>query len=132
MAAQPPTDIFSPNQIFPNSMKKPLFSLLTALALFATSTVASAQTRTPGINARQANERARIRQGVASGELTRPEAARLRAREADISQDKRAAKADGIVTRDERQDIRQDERHASRAIHRQKHDGQERRPRMVR
>ena len=113
-------------------MKKTLFSLIAVLTLFATSHVASAQTATPGINARQANERARIHQGVASGELTRPEAARLKAREAEINQDKRAAKADGIVTRDERQDIRKDERQASRAIYRQKHDGQERRPRMVR
>jgi hypothetical protein len=113
-------------------MKKPLFSLLAAVTLFATSHVASAQTRTPGINTRQANERARIRQGVASGELTRPEAARLKAREADIRQDKRAAKADGVVTHDERQDIRKDERQTSRAIYRQKHDAQERHPRMVR
>ena len=108
-------------------MKKPLFSLIAALALFACSHAASAQTATPGINARQHNERDRIHQGVASGELTRPEAARLRAREADIRQDKVAAKSDGVVTRDERQDIRKDERRASRAIYRQKHDGQERR-----
>ncbi len=108
-------------------MKKSLFSLLAAFGLFVISHAASAQTATPGINARQANERARIRQGVASGELTRTEAARLRNREADIRQDKQAAKADGVVTRDERQDIRKDEKQASRAIYRQKHDGQERR-----
>ena len=108
-------------------MKKTLFSLLAACGLLAVSTAAMAQTATPVINARQHNERARIRQGVASGELTRPEAARLRGREADIRQDKRAAKADGVVTRDERQDIRKDENQASRAIYRQKHDGQERR-----
>ena len=108
-------------------MKKSLFSLIAAVALLATTHTASAQTATPGINARQHSQRARIKQGVASGELTRPEAARLRAREADIRQDKRAAKADGIVTRDERQDIRKDEKQASRAIYRQKHDAQERR-----
>jgi len=108
-------------------MKKSLFSLVAALALLATAQSALAQTGTPVINARQANERARIHQGVASGELTRPEAARLRAREADIRQDKREARADGVVTRDERQDIRKDENKASRAIYRQKHDGQERR-----
>lgn len=108
-------------------MKKPLFSLAAAVILLTTTHAVSAQTATPGLNARQTHERARIRQGVASGELTRPEATRLRAREADIRQDKRAAKADGVVTRDERQDIRKDERQASRAIYRQKHDGQERR-----
>ena len=108
-------------------MKKTLLSAIAAGALLLVSHTASAQTATPGINARQRNEQTRIRQGVRSGELTRPEAARLRAREADIRQDKRAAKADGVVTRDERQDIRQDERQASRAIYRQKHDRQERR-----
>ena len=108
-------------------MKKSLFSLLAAFGLLAISQPASAQTATPDINARQANERARIRQGVASSELTRTEAAPLPNREADIRQDKKAAKADGVVTRDERQDIRKDEKQASRAIYRQKHDDQERR-----
>ncbi|MDB5267420.1 MAG: hypothetical protein JWP58_460 [Hymenobacter sp.] len=112
-------------------MKKPLFSLLAAVSLLAVSYTSVAQAVTPGINARQRNERARIRQGVTTGELTRPEAAHLKGREAEIRQDKRAARADGIVTRDERQDIRKDENQASRAIYRQKHDGQAR-PRVVR
>ena len=67
----------------------------------------------------------RIRQDVASGELTRPEAAHLKAREADIREDKQNARADGVVTRNEREEIREDENKASRAIYRQKHDGQE-------
>ena len=108
-------------------MKNSLFLLAAAVALLATTHAASAQTVPPSLNTRQADERASIRQGVASGELTRSEAVRLRAREADIRQDKRAAKADGVITRDERQDIRKDENKASRAIYRQKHDGQERR-----
>ena len=108
-------------------MKKSLLSLIAILGLLATVQAASAQTATPSINARQANQRGRIHQGVASGELTRSEAARLRAREASIRQNKQAARADGIVTRDERQDIRQDAQKASHAIYRQKHDGQERR-----
>ncbi|GAA3993390.1 hypothetical protein [Hymenobacter antarcticus] len=104
-------------------MKKPLFSLVALVGALTVSQVASAQTVTPGINARHGNERARIGQGVATGELTRTEAARLRAREAAIQQDKKAARADGVVTRDERQDIR--------AIYRQKHDNQTR-PRVNR
>lgn len=105
-------------------MKKSLFSLLAAWGTLAFSQAAMAQAPTPGLNARQANERARIRQGVASGQLNRPEAARMRARQANIHQEKKAARADGVVTHDERQDIRQDQRQASRAIHRQKHDQQ--------
>ena len=83
------------------------------------------------INARQRNERARTRQCVATGELTRPEANRIKSREADIRQDRHAARADGVVTRDERQDSRKNKNQASRAIYRQKHDGQDR-PRAVR
>ena len=108
-------------------MKKTLFSVLAAVALLTINFAAAAQTATPGITAHQHNQQARIRQGVASGQLNRTEAARLKAREADIRQDKRMAKADGVVTRDERQDIRKDERQTSRTISRQKHDGQVRR-----
>ncbi|GAA4508932.1 hypothetical protein GCM10023172_41850 [Hymenobacter ginsengisoli] len=84
----------------------------------------AATAQTPILNARERTERARIRQGVRSGELTRPEAARLRGREAGITAEKRAARADGNVTAGERRDIRRTENRASRAIHRQKHDGQ--------
>jgi hypothetical protein len=105
-------------------MKKSLFSFVAAFGLLTVSHIASAQTATPNINTRQANQRARIKQGVASGELTRTEAAKMRGREAEIREDKRAAKADGVVTRDERQDIRKDEKKASKAIYRQKHDAQ--------
>ena len=94
-------------------------------ALLACHTLA-ASAQTPVINARQRNERARIRQGVRSGELTRTEAARMRGREAGITAEKRAARADGVVTRGERRDIRRTETSASRAIYRQKHDGQAR------
>lgn len=108
-------------------MKTLLLSVVAALLLLSAG-AAEAQTATPGINSRQRQERARIRQGVRSGELNRAEATRLRAREAEISQDRREARADGIVTTAERHDMRHDERRASRAIYRQKHDAQQRRP----
>ncbi|RYE90216.1 MAG: hypothetical protein EOO37_03470 [Cytophagaceae bacterium] len=101
-------------------MKKALSAAV--VLLIATATLAQAQT--PVINARQQNQRARIRQGVATGELNRREAARMRGREAGITTEKRAARADGVVTPGERQDIRRTENSASRAIYRQKHDGQ--------
>ena len=99
-------------------------NLLVAAALLLVATAAQAQTTTPGINAREHNQRARIRQGVASGELTPAEAARMRGREAGLTAEKRAAKADGVVTPEERRDIRRTENKDSRAIHRQKHDAQ--------
>lgn len=99
------------------------FLFCAAAALLACQTLA-ASAQTPALNATQRNERARIRQGVRSGELTRPEAARMRGREAGITAEKRAARADGIVTRGERRDIRHDEKSTSRAIYHQKHDSQ--------
>lgn len=101
-------------------MKKPLFSLVAAFGLLATA--ATAQTATPA--ARPHAEQARIRRGVANGRLTRAEAARLRTRKADDRQDRVAARADGVVTRDEHQDLRRDNRQTSRAIYRRKHNGQ--------
>lgn len=102
-------------------MKKVL--LITALGLLLAQ-ASAAQTATPAVTRAQANERARIRQGVATGELNRREAARLRNQQADIRQDKQAARADGIVTPTERQGVRQETKQASRSIYRQKHDGQ--------
>lgn len=87
-------------------MNKQLLSLATALVLFATAHVATAQAPMPGLAVRQAHERAR---------------------ETNIHQEKAAARDDGVVTRDERHEIRPDEHQATHAIYRQKHDGQERR-----
>ena len=106
-------------------MKKLLLAATAAL-LLAASHSACAQTVTPGIGATQANQTGRIRQGVQSGELTPAEAARLRARKAGVRQEKEMAKADGVVTTEERKEIRGDQRRTSRAIYRQKHDGQAR------
>lgn len=106
-------------------MKTFCLSLL-MLASVGAASAATAQTATPAVAHRQAHQRARIKEGVRSGELTRTEAARLRAREADIREDKREARADGVVTPGERHEIRRDTRQASRAIYRQKHDAQTR------
>ena len=70
-------------------MKKPLFLAIAALGLLLVSHTASAQA-TPVSNTRQRTEQRRIRQGMRSGELTRPEAARrLQGRAAEVHQDKR-------------------------------------------
>lgn len=104
-------------------MKKILFSL--TLAMF-TSLVAMAQTATPRVTEKQANQHARIREGVESGALTKQESRHLRARQARIRQDKRVARMDGVVTPQERKQLRKEQRRASRAIYHQKHDEQHR------
>jgi len=87
---------------------------------------ALAQPTTPVVTERQDNQKARIQQGVRSGELTRHEAKRLRAEQRRIRAEKRMAKADGIVTPAERAKLRHDQNRASRDINRQKHDDQKR------
>jgi hypothetical protein len=94
------------------------------LALFTGTTFA--ETADPGVNQRQANQRARIEQGVASGELTAREAARLRAEQRAIKAEERAMKADGKLTLAERHKLQRDLNASSRHIHRQKHDAQKR------
>lgn len=97
-------------------------SLVVAL-LFA----GAAHADTPVVDQRQADQRARINEGVASGELTRREAAGLRAEQAHIRQDEREAKADGVVTRRERRHLERELNRSSVDIHEQKHDAQGRR-----
>ncbi|MDB5808869.1 MAG: hypothetical protein JWN94_991 [Betaproteobacteria bacterium] len=85
---------------------------------------AFAQTATPNIDKRQANQERRIDQGVKSGELTTKEANRLEKREAKLQSDKEKAKADGVVTKKERAKLQHEANRDSKAIYRQKHDAQ--------
>ncbi|TGE19359.1 hypothetical protein [Hymenobacter elongatus] len=103
-------------------MKTFLFACAAALSLLASS-AATAQT------APRTNDQARIRQGVRSGQLTRTEAARAQAQQADARQARQSARADGVVTPAERHVVRHEERQADRVLYRQKHDSRTRKPR---
>jgi len=98
-------------------------SLLVAGVTF--STVASAEA-TPRADQRQQNQATRIRQGVASGELTGPETRRLVKGQRHVNRLERGAKADGDVTGAERVRIEKAQDRQSRRIYRQKHDAQDR------
>lgn len=58
--------------------------------------------RDPGVNQRQANQTARIAQGVKSGELTKDETQALREDRRDVRQLEQDYKSDGALTNDER------------------------------
>jgi hypothetical protein len=79
---------------------------------------------TPRIDARQANQEKRIQQGVASGQLTPREASRLEKGEARIEKAEARAKADGVVTGQERKHLLNMENRESQAIYKEKHDKQ--------
>ncbi len=104
-------------------MKKSFVMILSFIFMYG---IAEAQTATPGVRERQINQQQRIKQGVRSGELTKGEALRMEARQAKIQHDKKVAKADGIVTPQERAKLNREQTAASRKIYRQKHDAQKR------
>ena len=104
-----------------------IFTVAIVLGLF---TEVSAQdlsaSATPVATNRQVNQAARIAHGTANGQLTRPERRALKAEQRHIRRVKRRAKADGVVTGEEKLRINRKQRRANRHIRRQKHDAQKR------
>ena len=101
-------------------MKRVTVLLLTVLSLAAFASIAAAGTAR--IDRREVRQKNRIDQGVASGQLTVRETARLDAGQAHVERMEARAKADGVVGPGERSRIRQAQRHESRTIHRLKHN----------
>ena len=81
---------------------------------------------TPRLDQREHNQAQRIRQGVRSGELTRPETRRLVRGEARLRYNEAVAKSDGVVTVRERAHLQHEANVESQRIYRQKHDAQDR------
>ena len=75
------------------------------------------------IDAREARQDARISAGIASGQLTRCEAARLTARESRIEASEARYRASGGLQPAERRNLERRLNSASRDIHEQRHDG---------
>lgn len=101
-----------------------LVALLIPIAFMAVMQ-ANAQS-TPRVDQRQHHQHARIRYGVASGELTRREAAHAVHDQRHIRRAERRIKADGHVTRRERARLHHQQNQASRELRRNKHDAQTR------
>ena len=96
-----------------------LAALFAALAL-----PVAAQTNTPRVDQRQANQETRIQQGVASGQLTPKETAKLEKGQAKVQAMEDKAKADGKVTPKERAKLAKAQNKQSKKIYREKHDNQ--------
>ena len=101
-----------------------LVALLIPIALTVVMQV-NAQT-TPRVDQRQHNQHARVRHGVANGELTMREAANAIHDQRHIRRAERRVKADGHVTRRERARLHRQQNQASRELRRNKHDAQTR------
>lgn len=103
--------------------------LLLALGMTAVSAFpVHAQGLAPGerVDNRQERQAARIDQGVASGELTRRETARMDAQQARITHMEHRVEADGKVTGQEARRMERAQDKASHRIALQKHDRQHR------
>jgi hypothetical protein len=100
-------------------MKTLLIAITFTLALGATGGLAQR------IENRKDRQDARTNQGVQSGELTNKEAARLKARQANLNRKIRQDRKDGGgMTAAERARIEQRQDNISRDIYRQKNDAQ--------
>ena len=103
-------------------MKIVTFVAVAAVAVLASP--AFAQSSTPRIDQRQANQERRIEQGEKSGALNQKEAARLEKGQARVQKMENKALADGKVTKKERARIERAQDQQSQRIYREKHDKQ--------
>lgn len=92
-----------------------LLVVLSAGAVFS-------QTKTPRVDRREARQKARIEQGVKSGELTKQEAAQLDVQQQKIRRDEMKAKADGTISPAERMKLKREQNRANKKIYRKKHN----------
>ena len=101
----------------------PLTRWLAAALVALVSTASFAQDATR-VDKRQERQSARIEQGAASGALTGREQRRLNREQRAIGKAEEKARADGTVTGKEKRRLEHMQDHASRDVHRQKHDRQ--------
>jgi hypothetical protein len=102
-------------------------TLLAALGLAVSIAMAGAASAgTPRLDRRENHQAGRIYNGVANGELTRPETRRLAAGQVHLRRAEARAKSDGTVTAAERAHLQHEANQQSRRIYRQKHDAQDR------
>jgi hypothetical protein len=93
--------------------------LLSGLFIAVSVTSANAQA-TPGVNARQGAQRARIAEGVRSDDLSKHEARELKMQQRHIRRTEHRAKSDGVVTPGERAQLDRKQDRANRNIARKK------------
>ena len=96
------------------------------VVLMAAAMLVPAYGQNGPLKQREKNQKARIKEGVKDGSVTRREAKQLREEQKDIRQDVKDARADGVVTGKEAAKITREQNKASRDIYKQKNDKQNR------
>ncbi len=100
-------------------MKNLLMSVLAVTILVATAEARRDQHR-------EQNQQNRIQQGVQSGALTKKETKKLRKGQKHIDRLQAKAKADGVISPEEKMRIEKAQDRQSKLIYKQKHDAQNR------
>ncbi len=75
---------------------------------------------------KEIKQKARIKQGIKSGELNKKEAKRLAKQQKKINKYKQKAERDGYLSKYEKQKLRKKRAIASKSIYKEKHDKQKR------
>jgi Ni/Co efflux regulator RcnB len=108
-------------------MKRMILSLAAVSAVLSAAPLAASAAPWQSVNERQANLERRIDQGVRSGELTRPEAARVRGEFRQIARlEVQYRRSGGRLTGYERADLDRRFDRLSQQVYAQKHDPQAR------
>ena len=109
-------------------MKRTIISLAAVSAVLTAAPLAASAAPWQSVNERQANLEHRIDQGMRSGELTRPEAARMRRQFRQIARlEAHYRRSGGRLTYAERADLDRRFDRLSEHVYAQKHDDQVRR-----
>ena len=103
-------------------MKKLTITFAAFALLLGVSIAASAQTKTPQVNAREQNQKQRIARGLKNGNLTAKETAKLLNQQVQIRKAEHKAKKDGTVTFKERVRLHREINQSSRNIRRKKNN----------
>ncbi len=103
------------------SMSTVTAATLTAL-LLGSSLVWAEDVPSPRVDARQERQQARIEEGVASGQLTGPEARRLERQQGRIKRAEKRREADGTLSARDKAALERKQDRASRHIYRAKHN----------
>ena len=110
-----------------NQQNRQIMKWTKIIAIAVVVTIAGInQTNAQTVAKKQVNQTARISNGVKSGELTRRENRQLAKQQRNIQRTKRAAKADGVVTRKEKAIINQKQKNASANVYRKRHNARDR------
>lgn len=100
------------------------FAVITILCMFSFTLFAS--TGMQSINAKQHNQKDRIKTGVTSGELTKKETKKLVQEQKNIRRVEAKIKSDGVITIREKAKISTMQKAASRDIYNKKHNNRDR------